>query len=37
MLEYDDRIYRYVHDLRGGIGDVLDTADSLIVEYKYDV
>ena len=37
MVEFNGTLYSYVHNLQGDIVGILDSAGSLVVEYKYDV
>ena len=36
MVEFNGTLYSYVHNLQGDIIGILDSAGSLVVEYKYD-
>ena len=35
-MDYDGVIYTYIYNLQGDIIGILDSAGSLVVEYKYD-
>ena len=35
-VKYNDKIYTYVQNLQGDVVGILDSAGSLVVEYKYD-
>ena len=35
-MEYDNAMYRYVHNLQGDIVAIVDTNGNAVVEYKYD-
>ena len=36
MVEFNGAVYSYVHNLQGDIVGIVDSAGSLVVEYKYD-
>ena len=36
MVEFNGALYSYVHNLQGDIVGIIDSAGSLVVEYKYD-
>jgi len=36
FVEYNGVKYRYIHNLQGDIVGILDSNNSLVVEYKYD-
>ena len=36
MVEFNGALYSYVHNLQGDIVGIVDSAGSLVVEYKYD-
>ena len=36
MVDFNGALYSYVHNLQGDIVGILDSAGSLVVEYKYD-
>ena len=36
MVEFNGTLYSYVHNLQGDIVGIVDSAGSLVVEYKYD-
>ena len=35
MVEFNGAVYSYVHNLHGDIVGIVDSAGSLVVEYKY--
>ena len=36
MVEFNGALYGYVHNLQGDVVGIVDSAGSLVVEYKYD-
>ena len=36
MVEFNGVLYSYVHNLQGDVVGIVDSAGSLVVEYKYD-
>ena len=36
MVKFNGALYSYVHNLQGDIVGIVDSAGSLVVEYKYD-
>ena len=36
MVDFNGALYSYIHNLQGDIVGIVDTAGSLVVEYKYD-
>ena len=36
MVEFNGTVYSYVHNLQGDVVGIVDSAGSLVVEYKYD-
>ena len=36
MVEFNGAVYSYVHNLQGDVVGIVDSAGSLVVEYKYD-
>ena len=36
MVDFNGALYSYVHNLQGDIVGIVDSAGSLVVEYKYD-
>ena len=36
FVEYNGVKYRYVHNLQGDVVGIVDSADNLVVEYRYD-
>ena len=36
MVEFNGALYSYIHNLQGDIVGIVDSAGSLVVEYKYD-